>query len=656
MLSNKYQSSTNLDYTRPHKRYLPGQPDLSNFSTNSDELAKLTNFGLEMMKFLPKFEQLAYAGRNTPLRLDEPHANLQYKSLESDEIVDWAVTQEWLEAFKLYPDGDYDNQDYAYEYGLQYDDENLWPSGMVHRQGAFGGFANRGSFAAGSGVGSNYKNLDFKAEANEWNHIRQKTKSKGANSGDTLPDNTAYTGTMEAVGNSLTYTDHGPYTADGEPPTNDNPLTQVNPYIEDLDQLISWQEVVNFTRDFTYNGEHQSYYDIVMSGSYTSITDSADAMKLLIAMYESRARAWEAMRVMFGPVMDTHDDGKMMTATDKFLSRVNENTNSHALGIAPFFLEIQHSFLNRLFSYYKGPAAEGMWGYDVSSRDRAEFTSFNQWSWEKYERYMDENIEDTYQGAMGYFMRAWGNDARDETSAPSVPKSISSDTMNGNRFGWDRKYFYVGSMSTDTNENDINDFTDSHSDPGDEPYMGAPLPSDDGIHAGYTSAQFLGLNDVGVMGGERFKNNWVVHAYGMYLKNGIALDRVKVMSRIELSRSYSQEFKKDTGDFRDRKEEIGIQKAQEEAAAMKGQAKRLAEQKRRPDAIRVGSKSKAGNNNDRNSPPPSPRRSGGNNNNRFAGMGTKAEFKKALQGFANRFLGHSAKNKAMLAKIKKDTA
>ena len=59
MFNNKYQhinSLTLIKSMRPRKAIVPQGPDLGNFIAYSDDLNLLCNFGMEMMKFLPRFE------------------------------------------------------------------------------------------------------------------------------------------------------------------------------------------------------------------------------------------------------------------------------------------------------------------------------------------------------------------------------------------------------------------------------------------------------------------------------------------------------------------------------------------------------------------------------------------------------------------------
>lgn len=187
---NRYSSVNDLALLKkPRKGIVPQGPDLSSFITGDADLKKLANFGLEMMKFLPKLEQLIYAGKMMSQEGEGVSVSRGGNAFN--------VTEEWWEAFNEYEIIDEDGDGRLDFHGLTgltdrngdgritnadtsawIDDiawDPNWVAGQHHRSDRFGNFGSEdGSGFAGGGMGAGFKNIDFVAEGSEWNHIRQK--------------------------------------------------------------------------------------------------------------------------------------------------------------------------------------------------------------------------------------------------------------------------------------------------------------------------------------------------------------------------------------------------------------------------------------------------------------------------------------------------
>ncbi|MBN2058437.1 MAG: hypothetical protein JW782_06560 [Candidatus Saganbacteria bacterium] len=647
MFGNKYahvQSLNLLKAMKPRKALSPESPDLYNFYTSSINLNRLANFGLEMMKFLPKLEQLDYACKKFAADDDEAARAIDHRGGPTN------VTEEWYDAFTEYGvslsdaaalqdlrdlfasfdlnnddsvnsedqslanaltdnDGDgrvtnYDTIAWVQDNGIEYDgfetwrDDDVWVHGMQHRTGAF----DDASRLAGSGYGAYFSNIDFVAEASEWNHIGIKGK----------PD-TKQTGIIDATVNQA-YFIGGMLAATGHDWEDVTTLLSTNPYLAG-----------------------KSYYQIVMDGSYQHLNEEQLAL-LVMAMYESRERAWSMMTEVFGPVTSTWDDEAMMPYIGDFIMQSNPYVNHHALAMFPFFLEIQHSVQNRMTAFFEEGESHG---WEAAGMDRERFWEFSQYTgrvsyddaYNDTEGYLDsDESEDATGGLYNYrndlgssgdsaynametLIDQWFGATKPERGRPiwesyasdAEKYSDATDGVTGEwvtipgisvysnaggswhwhdatkafvsdidhpAYAWDKKWtshLYVkdggeiGEVSTRYGWADVmyelwrQGKISSHIN---ESQYDMPHPQ-------YVVGQFHNLSYNSRMQGEIFANNWGVYAYGLLSKWGLGLDLVGVMERCSANRVATANYKQDKESYEERTDDLEYEEMEEERLAMK---------------------------------------------------------------------------------------
>ncbi|MFH1683440.1 MAG: hypothetical protein ABIA67_01010 [Candidatus Margulisiibacteriota bacterium] len=653
MFGNKYshiRSLSLLKATRPRKNLIPQLPDLYNFITNSTNLKRQMNWGMEMMKFLPKLEQIMYQKN---IYRDEGEADTVTFSHSDGNTT---VTREWWEAFTEYDadladiqalfatfdlnnDGSVDGTDEAIANDLEdndgdgritnsdtiswvedngiesngwtaWRDDDVWIAGQHHRTGAF----TSESAMAGQGHGESFRNLDFVAEASEWNHIGVKDNPDIKDtSADFVADQAYFVGGI----------------------------------LSDLG--FTWSDVTNLLETHP-SLAGKSYYQIVMDGSYRDL-NSTEAPKLMAAMYESRERAWAMMSEVFGPVDLSRNDQEMMQYIRNFINSSNPYVNHHAISAFPFFLEIQHSVQNRITTFFE--EGEGQ-GFESSGLDRQRFWAFSQWtgragfdavydpdneltnedineSEDSYGALYDERkkygSESTQYAAVDNLINAWFGATKPENGRPiwgdyltdaenhsneedgvtgtwvTIPSTSVNSSAGGSwhthnttrafvadiehpAYAWDKKwgsYVYVkdgsdiGRLDTShagwadvMNELWSHGYIDSHINPA----------ITDMPHPNYAVAQFHMLSYNTQTGGEIFANNWMVYANGMLMKWGQQLDMVKVMEKSSANRVASAEYKQDKLDYSDQNDDLQYEEAMDEKVAMQAAAKALGEEKK----------------------------------------------------------------------------
>jgi len=680
MFYNKYQHISDLTFLKsrkPRKRILPQGPDLGSFRTGNINLKRLANFGLEMMKFLPEYEQLAYAGKVE----GEDH------TFQMVEGRDMQVSQEWWDAFNKYEITAEDLQDNHiydfYEGREDYDAGNiaagrsnaevidawlngcgnnasgwsvLWAFGKHHRVGPFMEVTEGSKMFAGEGDGGGYSNLDFVTKADEWNHIKWPKSQEWDQSIDS-------------------YVNQGHF----------------------VDEFgVNWQDIQDLL-DTKFPGK--SYYEIVMSGAYKSITDPREAFLLVAAMYESRARAWQCMTEVFGPVTSTWSDQEMISHIDDFIDSSNPYLNHHTLGIFKLFLEMQHSFTNQVTMFYE--KAQGG-GFNKSVIDDKRFWDFAKWLGRA--TYNNDGSQESGEplGKLYEYRNSFGEGTAEYEAAnnliekwfgaASVRKRVGGDlvqndvpvwqgygtelkdgynpdnawggewvTIDGSgrqylregfvnpdpshfmSLGWDRK-FWSGNLryrvpdGDGWDHNHVIGMVESNWGSLTNMVYGRPdlintLATTS--HKDYTSASLSGLNQYDVRGmgpnGHYYYNNWAVHAVGRFLKDGIDRSMVAVMTHNSQRRVARVQFKQDKTDWSDRKEELEYEKKMEERAAQK------AIQKRRNLLKKMGKPEKGGNQQN-------------NSKNREHKIGSK-EYEKSMQKLRQRLLKANKKRKAWLQQI-----
>jgi hypothetical protein len=681
-MSNKYAYINDLTLLRkPHKRILPPGPDLANFVTGDANLKKFANFGLEMMKFLPKLEQLIYAGKMLPQGTEAGH-------LFSCGGNDAKVSQEWWDAFNEFEitDADIDSGESfeCFRYKEFRDERGTltgtrsrltdlngdtkitnadtiiwhennggvngwtdwrqdWVAGMHHRTDRFGPFGSEdGSGFAGGGMGAQFKNIDFVAEASEWNHIRQKNGEEDTSG---LTDDISY---------FLSPSEFNDF----------NLLGAMGKTWDDVKTLLETHPAL----------AGKSYYQIAMDPSIRTgptALNSEEATLLVAAMYESRERAWACMTEAFGPVNKTRNDADMIDYINKhsLLTEVNAYSNSHALALFPLFLYMQHSFQNQVYMYYNDHADRD--AYTYSPLDQKGFLDFTNWAESKMDAYSGRG-RDAVQTLKGKWIGAAEVENGRPIWAGYTDKTDGGDWVNVNNFtlpnglevdeiwspnvtdasyGWDRKW---GDESIQFKDNHGTETTQEWSGQdangvrswialnnalyGSQSRLNPNWPAG---HANYAPAQFYGLNYNSVVMGPAFATNWIVHALGMYLKKGEGLDIVKVMEICSKKREIAVEFKRDLKDYQTRKQEIEDEKAEDERIAMKAILRAQMERKRMEQISSVRRPKPRG------KPGPSP---AGGEVARTAQE--KKDFQKALQKYGQRILKASAKTRAWLNKIK----
>lgn len=700
---NRYSSVNDLALLKkPRKGIVPQGPDLSNFITGDADLKKLADFGLEMMKFLPKFEQLIYAGKMNGIDVTFTHGP------EDDEA---QVSQEWWDAFNEFniTDGEIDSDSRFACFRELRDDHGAvtrtrltdlngdghitnadtiiwhennggadgmadwrqdWVAGQHHRVDRFGPFGSEdGSGFAGGGMGAQFKNIDFVAEGSEWNHIKQKNGKED--------------------GQGLALADQSYFLSRSEYNTDFDFLGAIGKTWGDVKTLLETHPAL----------AGKSFYEIAMdpAKSYQSLT-AEQATLLVAAMYESRERAWQCMTEMVCPVDLTRSDRDTINYIDheSLLTKVNSYTNSHELALFPLFLYMQHSFQNQVTTFYydrsKGDA------YTLSALDDARFTDFTNWTRGKVNEYKG-SLSGAAQTAVQGLYDKWFGAADVENGRPIWAEKrditdgydrvdvrgqglIAYDSDTGSAYtvsyirkpivehaslGWDRKWNDEEITFEDSGGNahvqrwhgrpayEVTAWTSLHN-----PSYGSQSRFNSnwaGGHANYDASQFYGLNYNSVVMGSAFANNWVVHAVGMYLKRGEGMDIMHVMEKVSKRRVVAAGFKKDMTDYIERKEELEDEKALEEKIAIQAQMRAQMEKKKANLKAAARNYNRVGNGRNNTTPPPR------NNQNRTGGQNAggaarsreeKQAFQKGLQEYNQRILAASAKRKSWLQKTKQD--
>ena len=696
---NKYQSINDLTQLRkPRKKIIPQGQDLSQFETSNPNLKLMANFGMEMLKFLPKFEQLAYAGKMKAVEGDtengvEMKVNVKQTDNSYKEESMW-VTKEWYEAFnqydlskmgftaeetkKMFEGHDYNgdgyvnptddqfrpitNADSIADYQQMTGKSGLdwrfgWIFGQHHRVGDFGNFGtDDGMGFAGAGTGKNFKNIDFDITASEYDHINYARS-------DTLNVTTASSNAYFAK----------------------DVLGKIGKSMGDVGALLQSK----------FPG--QSFYDVVLSGAYKSLSKE-DAFLLIAGMFESRERGWDMMSKAFGAVDKTRNDQAMMNWIDNNKDSILNSTNSyldhHELSLFPFFLYIQHSVQNQMAMFYEKyqDTSRGD-GYNMSVLDKKQFLDFVKWAGREtfdgntgtakdidsdgsttkgilYE-YRDslsgdkkqavqelidawfgatelknkrptwEGYADVADGGSWKALSGFGQATIVTASTAWVPATITQvyvPNITDKSYGWDRKWSGEGLKvkGKDANNNDIegtvyndavsgtaNRFVDLLNIAyGNQANFNSKMGNI--VHYNYLASQFAGLNFNSIIRGNNYDNNWAVHAIGNYMKQGEAKDILGVMEKIEKRRIAAAEFKQDTRDYIEKKQELEDQKAREEAEAAKARAQAQARGKKKAPTMAQGGAAKSAE--------------------------EKAAFERSLQKMRQKFVGQSAKRKSLLKK------
>jgi hypothetical protein len=345
----------------------PAAPDISNWVGN-DTMGRQANFGMEMLKFMPRFEMMAYAGKKKAPEGEGQTINY----FDNDGVAQtWQVTDDWYNAFNEYgissalydkwtidPDhnplvgtnptnnsgvvswltGHTTSEGYNY-HALDY--HTTWVFGFNH----FNIGIKPDQYWWGEGTGGNFTNVDFIAESGEWNHIGVK---KHADQKD----------------------------ARWEAGVGQNNLFGVNDFLQSIG--TSWESANAMLNSDQFQG--LNYYEMVMNmtngrPSYKNLNQMGQ-LQFIATMIESRNRAWQAMSEVFGPVAKTWDDQQMMSHFQTWLNQNRSPVFSHGLDLFRFFFGIQHSFINRVTQFYKDGDMGKHEGYNQSALDSYAFAEF----------------------------------------------------------------------------------------------------------------------------------------------------------------------------------------------------------------------------------------------------------------------------------------
>ena len=411
-------SSIMLKRLKPRKGIVPQGPDLSHFLTGDDQLALLANFGLEMRKFLPDFEQMVYSGdmiakegegqliehgimkdergnilRNpdgTPRKYETWVTNEWWQALNeygltteearayaalaglsdfddrdedgritnADTIV-WADDPEGFDGFGDFRGDELDN-DNTQERDLSESKQKRWIAGQHHRTGRFTPFGSEADVGmAGASLLKGFKNVKKTVDAADWSHI---TTKSGASASPEVAEQSYF------LQSSAYNPDFNFLTAIGS----------------------SWEEV---TALFESGGPlaGKSFYQIVMDRSYTELSQK-QATLLIAAMYESRERGWACMAEVFGDITESRSDADMIASIDGFFSEHNAYNDHHALSLFPLFLYMQHSYTNQLTMFYEKGNNQG---YNASVLDEERFYEFSCWAGTRAYQGADDADEQT---------------------------------------------------------------------------------------------------------------------------------------------------------------------------------------------------------------------------------------------------------------------
>lgn len=730
MLYNKYQYVDDpILLTKPRRAIIPSGANLSRFDSKSPTLTQDCNFALEMLKFLPKTEVMGYAGQELATPYSSGAVDLSHPWAPQDN--DLWVTQDYYDAFNEYSvdpgtmidinstgdptkyvaaqdengDGKVTNSDII----KQYDDLNpggdglsTWFSVLVagkhHRTGTFGPFGNDGNDGiAGDGMLTGFSNIDGLASscADNWNHIG------GVGGFDTQAYNPTVNAALQANG-------------------------------------LSWGDVEAMLRN---NFPGKNYYEIVMDGNYKNLS-AKDSFLLTCAMDESRYRAFKAMTDMFGSASDTRSDASMIASVNKYLGGLNTFSEHHSVSLIPFFMYIQHSFINQLTNFYGkglkednpdhggGPGE----GWSQSYLDEKNFSYFSYWMGrssydDNQERDLndrsykatddslhqslhgqlyaqrgqltggsddarvkatsdlieewfgatdpatananingpDKLAEPVYEGygddqdwdnsnwqridlPNGGFsnLRVWTDESKRQQCDGVTITAIYVPNIAAASYGWDRKYngndIYCEDAQGKKYWAEIQDEAEA-----DNAWIklhnaystSLMSPAITIHHANYAASQFEGLTADDATSGALFNDNWVVHAIGMYYRQGTGLDLFQVVNKAMTRRQADVDYKTEVTDYTDRQQELMDEQYQDALIAAKAQARAAAERKKwlAKNSKKSGSpKTHAAS---------APKAAPSSNSNSAA---QKQAFGKALQSMSSKLYDGAAKRKALLKK------
>ena len=677
MFRNKYQNISSLELlkaTKPKRRTILQGLNRTVFDTKNKDLKLMADFGGEMFKFLPDWEQLAYKGEiygdevgvahgkdddrtttyfsqdfmdafdqfgiedeNGNGSLEDELNDYHLYTVERDdpENVESLIVGEKRYVIDLNGDGRITNSEtisWAENEGInsygerrgrvEYNevDDGLedwrpvsWVAGQHHRTGD--PFDSSAMFA-GANIGQAFQNFDFDGVAGNFNHVRQ---VKGSGYDTSAIENRAYDPDVRAS-------------------------------LRALD--IEWDDVTSFLRESF--GE-KSYYEIVMYRDYTDLSP-VESFMLTAAMKESSYRIFQCMSQVIGPLNLTRNDAEMIEWFDSesVISQVNPYLDCHNLALFQAFFSMQHSFVNQFSSFvepYQNGSGEEV-GYNAAVLDRERFWDFSkEMGTERYQGVDRDDDDEVTTGklyayhdqvlaapgeeaaaradAVELLINSWlGSfeaedvprwegyaddrewvDVRDDEivywglydgewdwrEVAQIRKPVAEDPDAGNHnYSWDRKWSWDDISIRYEYERDTVEEQDRVSRYGGPRvwarfnnviYGNQSILSDgsitaEGHHPNYAVTQVSGLSYnqmVSAYVDPGYSDNWVVHAYREFMRNGQAKSYQRVAERRSMQRRAKAEFKYDQECYEERMAELHYEKVLDARIAAKRSAKRKAE-------------------------------------------------------------------------------
>jgi hypothetical protein len=361
------------ELSKPQKRIIPKLPHMDRFDPSTAELRKLGNFGMEFLKWIPKFEALYYAGRSTATPVDLEEGNYhKIKHKKHGDAVYNMITNEYFDELQRYQveDGEMDAvwgadayyapRDNIGSIGAHEDDRyynhdevvdgygkwrDNWVAGQHHRSGEFGpGKEATSEVWGGKNFLSGFKNARTMPNAWDWYHFdNMDTKKIDDRSG---------------VGEQAYF-------------------------IQDKLQAFGWSwDGLNEWAAEKF-GDNKNFYDIIMTYNTASSYESGgnqlsaeESLKLTLLMIESRERLWFMQKTVFGDVTDTRNDAAMMPVVEAFVDRNVPNLNFISIALFMHIFRIQHSLTNSM-THFWGTADGFQQGHPYAKLDIYRFKKFN---------------------------------------------------------------------------------------------------------------------------------------------------------------------------------------------------------------------------------------------------------------------------------------
>jgi hypothetical protein len=376
-----------------------------------------------MLPFLPDFERLAYAGEMCCPAGETTAPTLNFGREASQQSI--SVTSEWYDSFTRYGipvsedittynpalaglrdengNGLYDNYDtMIWAQNRDLGDAwrgSTWIDGKVHTTSQFDG--SGGNAGQGSDI-RRLKNMDFMS--NDGNYIHTK--------GGTAVDDPV----AAAIADQSYFLRRSEY-------------EQSFDFMGPLG--MSWEEIQGVT-----GGE--SFYNIVMSGSYADMTPRQATM-LVGLMLEMRERAWQGYAEVLGPVQDTRNDLAMMPYIDEFIKESNPYVNANEISFFSLFLYWQHATENRLTTFFKEHIGNGYEGYEGEGYDASLLSRLRTWDFVNCLGRSTYNnngtqLDDEPLGKLYEYRNSLGYDP-DRTMAEQNPRVIAVNTLIEKWFG-----------------------------------------------------------------------------------------------------------------------------------------------------------------------------------------------------------------------------